>query len=281
MEANGLAFGIVSNVWRTQLEAGEAIDDLIAESLRRGFRAIELRQTCLGVYEVGAETMPDAGALAELPERFPDATFNIALAFPCFGAVSETDERCLASGIEAALALASRGTAHLRLVDLTTSAEQASAAAIDEVTSRIAAWAETIAHRGGMLSIENSRQPWWFTLHALGAARRRLGDKAPHLRLCYDPCNLLTAPDQVDCGAATQWLVAKELACVHLKQQIAGRLATVVCDGAVDWADQFQTLRDIGYKGPMLFEIAPDKYVWNNLEISRSYVTGLAAELNR
>src|SRR5262245_49715167 len=109
-----MQFGLVSNSWRAQLQAAEPLDALIAEALRRGYRAIELRQTCLGRYERGAESVPDADALAKLADRFPEAKLNLALAWPCFSPQATAEDRLLIAGIDAALALAADGTAHLR-----------------------------------------------------------------------------------------------------------------------------------------------------------------------
>ncbi len=276
-----MALGIVSNCWRVQLDEGESIDRLIAEALRRRYHSIELRQGCLGRYERGADHMPDADALAELPRRFPEATFNIAIAFPYGSALTARDEklflRLFLTGVDAAEAVAGPGMVYLRLVDVTTTAEQAAPnAALDtaalDTAARLASLADTLVRRGGLLAIENARQPWQWTLDVLHCTRRRLGADSRHLRLCYDPCNLLMAPDVTNCGEATRSLAADELATVHAKQQHAGRILPSVADGDVDWAEQVTALRTMDYQGPILFEIAPEKAIWENLEASRLYL---------
>ena len=75
--------GIVTNCFRTQLDAGAPLVDLIGEASRRGFRAIELRQTCLGEFEAGDEnleyfaesaaTESPSGDFARILARWSDA----------------------------------------------------------------------------------------------------------------------------------------------------------------------------------------------------------------
>jgi len=267
-----MVLGIVSNCWRVQLDEREPMDSLIAVALRRDYRTIELRQGCLGRYERGIDRMPDADALAELPRRFPEATFNIALSFPYCSELTALDDRLFVAGVDAAEAVAGRHAVHLRLVDLTTTAEQAAANVVADVSARLAALAESLARKGGVLSIENSRQPWHWTLSVLRAAKRILGTHSRHLRLCYDPCNLLMAPDVTNCGAATRSLAADELSSVHAKQQHAGQVLPKVADGDIDWAEQSRALAAMDYQGAILFEVAPDKAIWENLEVSRSYL---------
>ena len=55
--------GIVSNCFRTQLDSGTALEDLLGEASRRGYRAIELRQGCLGEFET-TDRQPIAGHLS-------------------------------------------------------------------------------------------------------------------------------------------------------------------------------------------------------------------------
>jgi sugar phosphate isomerase/epimerase len=281
-----MALGIVSNCWRVQLDEHESIDRLIAEALRRRYHSIELRQGCLGRYERGADRMPDADALAELPRRFPEATLNIAIAFPFGSALTTHDEklfhRLFLTGVDAAVAVAGPGKAYLRLVDVTTTAEQAvpntalDTAALDTAANvtaaRLASLADSLVRRGGLLAIENARQPWQWTLDVLRGAKRKLGDDSRCLRLCYDPCNLLMAPDVTNCGDATRSLAADDLAAVHAKQQHAGRILPTVADGDVDWAEQVTALTTMDYQGPILFEVAPEKAIWENLEASRLYL---------
>jgi sugar phosphate isomerase/epimerase len=267
-----VVLGIVSNCWRVQLDKGEPIDGLISEAMRCRFTAIELRQGCLGHYERRADRVPDADALAELPRRFPEATFNIAVAFPYGSVLTSLDDLMFAAATDAAEAVAGRHAIYLRLVDVTTTAEQAAASAVADTSARLAALADRLARRGGMLAVENARQPWHWTLGVLHSAKRILGADSRHLRLCYDPCNLLMAPEVTNCGDATRSLAADELASVHAKQQHAGQVLPTVADGDVDWPEQTRALTSMGYQGPILFEVAPDKAIWENLEASRLYL---------
>jgi sugar phosphate isomerase/epimerase len=230
----------------------------------------------MGRYERGSDHMPDAEALAELPRRFPEATFNIAIAFPYGSALTTLDEKLFAklflTGVDAAVAVAGLSMAYLRLVDVTTTAEQTSSHAVADVSARLASLADRLVCRGGVLAIENARQPWQWTLDVLHTAQRKLGPNSRHLRLCYDPCNLLMAPDVTDCGNATRSLAADELASVHAKQQHADRVLTTVADGDVDWAEQMRSLATMDYQGPILLEVAPDRAIWENLEASQLYL---------
>jgi sugar phosphate isomerase/epimerase len=123
----------------------------------------------------------------------------------------------------------------------------------------------------GLLSIEQSRQSWPDFRAVFDVARDELGPDAERLRLCYDPCNLLTPADGVDTAEVTRSLNPDEISMVHAKQR-SGRPLPSVADGDIDWSAQAAALRQIGYAGPLLFEIEPDTDIWNNFAISRNYL---------
>ena len=50
--------GLVSNCWKTQLEQGQDLVELLDRAGERGLRAIELRQGCLGRFETAGEQQP-------------------------------------------------------------------------------------------------------------------------------------------------------------------------------------------------------------------------------
>jgi sugar phosphate isomerase/epimerase len=271
--------GIVSNCWRTQLEAGTALDDLIAEAARRRFVHIELRQGCLGAYEnADAGHCPDAGALQALPTRFPSRPFNLALAMPFLGGTMTPEHPLFAAGLHAAVALGAAGKAHLRLVDPETPPEALTEARQAEVAEGLVALAEAAAAAGAILSVENSRQPWAALCAILVRARTRLGAEAGSLGLCYDPCNLLNAADRPDPRAETGRLRAEEIALFHYKQSRNGAAAPDVGPGDIDWPAQRDALRRIGYDGPRLFEIPAGLDIWDRLERSRDYLEELETQ---
>lgn len=270
--------GIVSNCWWAQLDAGAKLTELIAEAARRGYRAVELRQTCLGEFETGADHLPIAETLSVLPEAFPGVRLNVAVNVPFLRSGFSAQDRVFSAGKWAAQAVAGEYPPHLRLVDLTTTAAEFSAAAPESAGNSIAELVRAVAELDGVLSLEQSRQPWDDFRRAFDAARRELALDAQRLRLCYDPCNLLFEGGAGLCesgttpAAVTASLAADELSMVHVKQLRDGRGLPEVTDGDVDWTAQAKALSDIGYRGPILFEVEPHENVWDNLLSSGRYL---------
>ena len=260
--------GIVSNCFRTQLTAGASLTDLIAEAVQHGYRVIELRQTCLGEFETGDEPLPLPDSLTVLSESFPGVRFNVAIAVPFLQAGFSADDDVFTAGRWAAHAVAGEYPPHLRLVD-----PSASTIADSPQTagSRIARLTRAMIELDGVLSVEHSRQPWHEFRAAFDAARGDLARDGDRLRLCYDPCNLLIPGDGVDPSQITASLKPEELSMVHAKQRSGGPLHTVT-SGDIDWEAQAAALKQIGYGGPILFEIEPHADIWNHLEASRQYL---------
>ena len=79
-----MIYGAITNSWRNQLDDAD-LADLIATAQDHGARHIELRQTCLGLAEAGEgqDWRPNLTALADVVVRFPDLTFDLAVALPC------------------------------------------------------------------------------------------------------------------------------------------------------------------------------------------------------
>src|SRR5262249_21180438 len=162
----------------------------VAEAVRRGYGYVELRQGCLGAYERKSDggTTPDPGAMTRLPERFPKVGFNLALAVPFFSGRIGPDDPLFRAGVEASRALALGGVraAHLRLVDPETPADTLSPASADPLAERLSELASVCGARGGILSVENARQPWALLHRIFEQARALLGPRASALQLCYD-----------------------------------------------------------------------------------------------
>ena len=246
--------GLVSNCWKVQLESGEPLEALIETAAERGYRAVELRQTCLGRFESRDGCVPDARALPELPESFPGIQFNLALAFPFLATGPTRDDSLFHAGLDAAAALAGRFAAHLRLVDLETSDDAMDAAGGESVADSLSALNDRAEQTGVLLSVEHAKQSWT-RFRTVFERVRNEPDAAPTLRLCYDPANLLLQPDAVDPAQVTQALDADELSMVHFKQCTGGVFLDTVCDGDIDWRRQVEGLQGIGFDGPALFEI--------------------------
>lgn len=260
--------GIVSNSWRLQLSQGMMLDSLIEEGMRRGFRAIELRQGSLGDCEIGEEHMPDAVRLGKVVDRFPGIMFNIALCVPYFRMDLSTQDKVLAAGIDTAERVSGHFRPHLRLVDLMTSPEDISL----DAPTYIADLAQSLAKMKGILSLENSKQPWPVLMSIFRQARKRLGVEASSLQICYDACNLANALKKTGFAEFPAALSSTEVAMVHLKQTINGVPQYKVDEGDVSWRDQLAELGGIGYAGPALLEILPHQNVWKNVALSVSYL---------
>jgi len=268
--------GIVSNCWQRQLERGTALEDLLSQALDRGFRAVELRQTCLGSFEEPQGFVPKVSALGRLADRFPEIRFDLALAFPFLGPGGGVEDPLFQAGVDAARALSGRFFPHLRLVDLSTTGGMVKGRE-RQVAREVARLAEPLAEAGGWLSLEHSLQPWTSFTRVTGEARRLLGSRSHHLRLCYDPVNLLFAPDRPDPAEVVRDLDAATLSMVHLKQFQSGELQTRIEDGEIDWQSQTASLARHGYDGPALFEVRSDDRIWENLDRSRIYLESLGA----
>ncbi len=266
--------GIVSNCWQRQLEWGTALEDLLSQALDRGFRAVELRQTCLGSFEEPEGFVPKVSALGRLADRFRSIRFDLALAFPFLGPGGVVEDSLFQIGVDAARALSGRFHPHLRLVDLATTGELLQGNEL-RVAHQVVRLAEPMADAGGWLSLEHSRQPWTRFTRVMSEARRLLGSRSGHLRLCYDPVNLLFAADRPDPSQVVRGLDASSLSMVHLKQFQAGELQPSLGDGEIDWKAQISGLGRHGYNGPALFEIRPDDQIWRNLVRSQVYLESL------
>lgn len=271
--------GLVSNCWQTQLARGESLDALIAEAARRGYRAVELRQGCLGTYESGNQRLPHAVELGELTQRFPQLRLTIAIDLPFLDGRDYSDDPLFAAGRQAAQALGSNSSPHLRLVDLTTTTIEQTPESVNEVGSTLATLARKMSEVDGVLSFENARQPWASFWTVFQSARRQLGADGSRLKLCYDPVNLLLSGEAIDPVAIAASISPDEISMVHFKQRCNGRIAPAVCDGDIDWRAQLAALRKTGYCGPHLFEVASHKNLWEYLAGSHNYLRRRGLEL--
>jgi sugar phosphate isomerase/epimerase len=271
--------GVVSNCWRVQLEAGVDLDLLIEEAVRRSFRAVELRQSCMGKYEFGSQYLPRPDRLSELAPRFPTVRFNLAMSLPCLSGDLKRNSPLFVASRAAAGAVAWGKPSHLRLVDLQTRPEQRPQLTVEAAASGLTDLVESLIEVRGTLSVENSIQPWtWF--HAVvSEARRRLGENSSRLRCCLDPCNLLETECAEDVRTIVDSLSPDEVSLIHVKQRRDGQILPDVSQGDLDWPDLLDTLHHRGHQGPVLFETTPHVDVWRNLETSVAHLFGRSQSL--
>lgn len=266
-------YGFVSNVWKCELDAGTALRELIAQAVQRNFLTIELRQTCLGEFETDDQHRPLPELLALLPEEFPGVRFNVALCVPFLDESFAATDPMFEAGRMAAVAVAGSAPPHLRLVDLHTADETFCSANVGSIARGIQSLAEAMRDVDGFLSIEHSLQSWKPFYATFHAARELLGMDRQRLRLCFDPCNLLMSPDNPNLGDVTRSLSADELSMVHIKQRDAQHVLEDVRDGLVDWSEQFEALKQIGFREPFLFEVTSSPNLWECIERSLEYMS--------
>ena len=261
-----MRFGLVSNCFRCLLDADHSLEDLIAHAANVGYRVIELRQGFMGRFESNDTLFPNAEALAELPIRFPEMHFNIAINIPFLsGRVTATDPLFVRAK-QAAVAIAGRCGPHLRLVDTDTTDEQVPHG--NDVAERLSELVYAMRRVDGVLSVEHAMQSWTLFESIFNAARDCLGEDRSCLKLCFDPCNLLMAKDGPDPIRVARGLSCDALAMVHIKQRHGGVVTEDVSHGELDWPTLFKCLHEIGFKEPYLFEVAPSMKLWSRLEQS-------------
>lgn len=273
------ALGIVSNCWKVQLDAGVDLDLLIEEAARRGYRVVELRQSCLGKYEFGSQCLPRPDRLSELAPRFPALRFNLAMSLPCLGGELKRNSPLFVAARAAAAAVGWGKPPHLRLVDLQTRPEQRPDLTIEAAADGLVELTQSLIESRGTLSVENAAQPWQWFHSVMEEARRRLGENGNRLRYCFDPCNLLETECAEDVTSIVDSLTPDEVSLIHIKQRREGQIQPDVSQGDLDWQDLLETFHHRGQHGPLLFETTPHVDVWRNLEASVAHLFGRSQSL--
>lgn len=270
-----MRLGLVSNVWNVQLARGEDLCDLIGTAARHGYRVIELRQKSLGRYESPESALPDVKALGALAVRFPEVHFIAAYEVPFLNPGTTPNDEGFAAAVRLARATALGRRPHVRLVDLSTTPEQAAAWGSTASGHTIARLAAAVGTDGGILSVENSRQRWPLLAAAVDTARAKLGSGADRLRVCFDPCNFAATGDPTDPADVYAALTPEQVGMLHFKQRRAGRLDVTVGEGEVDWPRLVPLIvaRRLFRQG--LFEMASDLRLWEHLAHSSSYLRRL------
>ena len=271
-----MIFGAISNSWRNQLDDA-GLGDLIGEAQRRGARHIELRQTCLGRAESGEGDgwRPNLPELAGIVARFPDLTFDLAVALPCITTAIDPDGDLYQAQLTAAI-LVGGDSPHLRTVDPGASdVPWATTADVAEPASRIVPLARAAARRGVVFSMENSGQP----LRSMGllvqSARAQMDTAdAGYLGLCPDPANQLRRHPASHPLDELANLPADYIKIVHFKQARDGVALERVDDGDLDCRAMLRILQGKAYDGPAVMEIPSSDTVFDNLAASFAYLNG-------
>ena len=270
-----MIYGAITNSWRNRLDAAANLGDLIAAARERGARHIELRQTCLGHAESGAGDAwrPHLKELANIVVRFPDLTFNLAVALPCITTDIDPHGGLYQSQLEAAR-LVGRGAPHLRTVDpAADSTPWETPAAVAAPAARIVPLVREAARQGVIFSLENSGQPLRAMALLVRAARAQLTAAAGDcLGLCPDPANQLRRhPDSQPLDELAN-LPADYIKIVHFKQARNGLPIASVAAGDLDCRAMRRILQGKAYAGPAIMEIPPDDRVFDHLAASFAYL---------
>lgn len=269
-----MIYGAITNSWRNQLDDTD-LGDLIAEAHNRGARHIELRQTCLAAAESGEGDgwRPNLETLANVVHRFPDLTFDLAVALPCITTDIDPQGGLYQSQLEAAR-LVGRGAPHLRTVDPGASdTPWETAGDVAEPAARIVPLVREAARQGVIFSMENSGQPLRSMALLVSEARAQLtDDEGQHLGLCPDPTNQLRRhPDSKPLDELAN-LPLDYIKIVHFKQARDGVAIGSVDDGDLDCHAMRRILEGKSYDGAAIMEIPSDDDVFDNLAASFAYL---------
>lgn len=269
-----MIYGAITNSWRNQLDDAD-LGDLIATARDRGARHVELRQTCLGLAESGEghEWRPNLDTLAEIVVRFPELTFDLAVALPCITTDIDPQGGLFQSQLEAARLVGS-GSPHLRTVDPGASdTPWESASDVADAAGRIVPLVREAARQGVIFSMENSGQPLRSMARLVSEARSQLTEaEGLHLGLCPDPANQLRRhPDSQPLDELAN-LPADYIKIVHFKQARDGVAIGSVDDGDLDCRAMRRILEGKAYDGAAVMEIPPHDDVFDNLAASFAYL---------
>ena len=270
-----MRLGLVSNVWSVQLAAGADLAELVADAADRGYRVIELRQKSLGGYESAPDHLPDVAALAALARGFPEVRFVAAFEVPFLHPDTGPRHRYFEAAASVARVVARDRQPHVRLVDLSTTADELASCGAEAAGRTIARLTTALAEDDALLSVENAWQPWPLLAAAIAAARQELGTAAGRLRICFDPCNFASIKEPTDAAAVLASLSPEQVGMLHFKQRSAGRLDPVVGAGEVDWPRLIPVIVGRRLFGQALFEMAGHERLWHNLERSSAYLRRL------
>jgi sugar phosphate isomerase/epimerase len=269
-----MKFGAITNSWRNLLDERD-LTDLVGEAQAKGARHIELRQTCLGNCEAGEgeDWRPVLPGLEALVNRYPDLSYDLAMALPCLTSKPDPQGEQFQSALEAAK-LVGRDTPHLRVVDPSPlDTVWASPDDFSEAAASVTDLVREAARQGVIFSMENSSQPISSMALLVQEVRSRLTEaEGSYLGLCPDPTNQLRRFPDTDPLADLEALPLDMLKIVHFKQARDGRPHPTVDTGDMDCVGMMRVLESKGYEGAAIMEIPPDQGVLDNLSASFTYL---------
>ena len=268
--------GAISNSWRNQL-GDVGLGDLIERARGCGAGHIELRQTCLAEAESGAgdDWRPELNALSDIVARFPDLTFDLAVALPCLTTDVDPQGGLYQSQLEAAR-LVGGSQPHLRTVDpAADDTPWETPADVAQQVKRIVPLAREAARQGVIFSMENSGQPLRAMQLLVQEARSQMAaDEGQYLGLCPDPANQLRRHPESRPLDELAALPADYIKIVHFKQARDGVALESVADGDLDCRAMARILQGKAYAGPAVMEIPSSDGVFDNLAASFAYLDG-------
>lgn len=263
--------GIVTNCWKYELDQGVPLVACLDQAVEHGLVAIELRQTALGDLESTDRCFPAVEQLAEVTQRYPGLCFDYAMGLSFLSGELSSADDLVDQACQAAVAVAGEARPHLRLVDVSTIAaeiRQCEESTVQELVGLV----QRMDQVGGILSVENCRQPWDDLWRIVQRSREQLGSLGDQLKICFDPANFGFVPEAGDSLAALSQLRAHDLSMVHLKQIKEAVVLPELVTGEVDWRAHLSELKQRDYQGPFLFEMAPGPDCWQRLEAAKLYL---------
>ena len=274
-----MILGAITNSWRDQLSNTD-LPRLVERARRRGAAHIELRQTCLGQYEDGADDdwWPAVDKLARLARTFPTLTFNLAIAYPCLTGEPDPSSPRFQASLAAARAADPIGL-RLRAVDSASfDSPWGQSEDVAAIALRVAKLARESARQGVRLFMENSGQPIRSMALQVREARDALAPaEAPYLGLCVDPINSMRADPGSDPIAEIEDLPLDHIFMVHFKQTLHGQPHPTVADGDLDYPRLLSALERKGYDGLAILEIPSGEHVFDNFKESVDYLAKLTS----
>ena len=262
--------GIVSNCWKHQLDEGVSLANCLDQATKYGLVAIELRQTALGDLESTDRYFPSVERLKEVTDSYPDLCFDYAMGLSFLSGAITREADLVEQACQAAVAVSGAARPHLRLVDLATTAA-AMGEHEENVVRELVGLVREMNELGGLLSVENCRQPWSDLWRIVQRSRDQLGALGDQLKICFDPANFGFSTESGNSLEALSQLKNDDLSMVHLKQIKEGVVLRELVAGEVDWRVHLEQLQQISYQGPCLFEMAPGPDCWLQLDAAKSF----------
>jgi len=209
--------------------------------------------------------------LREVTDQYPGLRFDYAMSLSFLSGEITGEADLVEQACQAAVAVAGEARPHLRVVDLVTKAAVIGQHE-ENTVSELVALVQRLDQLGGILSVENCRQPWDDLWRIVESSRDQLGSLSDRLKICFDPANFGLSPEAGDSLKAISQLKNSDLSMVHLKQIKEAVVLPELVAGEVDWRIHLEQLRQLDYRGPFLFEMAPGPDCWKQLVAAKSFL---------